>query len=139
MYTSTFVSADLRSGSFGAGSGTDTAKRNSMSVQKVDLSKEEDLAAAIKGVDAVMSCLGFGQNRGMCTPCTLYTDTIVVVTNAMRLVCISAWGSKGKEVRTCESQLVQNAAYLMSRGDVAKFMLMSLATDKYDRKTGGND
>nr|KAG5698464.1 hypothetical protein BaRGS_021994 [Batillaria attramentaria] len=170
-------------------------QHDNLQVQKVDLSKEEDLAAAIKGVDAVMSCLGVGQNRGMCTPCTLYTDTIVVVTNAMRLagvtrlVCISAWGSKdapglpfiygwvvkptilrnvladmgamedilsdhcpginytvvrppaltmdpvsGKEIRTCEGQLVQNASNYMSRGDVAKFMLMSLATDKYDRK-----
>nr|KAG5688124.1 hypothetical protein BaRGS_007583 [Batillaria attramentaria] len=161
-------------------------QHDNLQVQKVDLSKEEDLAAAIKGVDAVMSCLGVGQNRGMCTPCTLYNRyhrcrhqrqaaSWGDQADAPGLPFIYGWVVKptilrnvladmgemedilsdhcpginytvvrppaltmdpvsGKEIRTCEGQLVQNASNYMSRGDVAKFMLMSLATDKYDRK-----
>lgn len=69
-----------------------------LQVQKIDLSKEEDLVGPMKKVDAVLSALG--SRAGMFTPCSLYTDSITSITGAMRkanvkrLVCVTSWGSK---------------------------------------------
>nr|KAG5697574.1 hypothetical protein BaRGS_019795 [Batillaria attramentaria] len=73
-------------------------QHDNLQIQKVDLSKEEDLVGPMKGVDAVLSSLG--SRAGIWTPCSLYTDSIVTITGAMRkggvnrLICVTSWGSK---------------------------------------------
>lgn len=73
-------------------------QHENLQVQKVDLSEEEQLVGPLKGMDAVLSSLG--SRAGIWTPCSLYTDSIITITSAMRkagvnrLVCVTAWGSK---------------------------------------------
>ncbi|XP_071085039.1 flavin reductase (NADPH)-like [Haliotis cracherodii] len=73
-------------------------KHENLTVNKVDLAKEEDLVPHVTGSDAVLSCLG--APAGIWVPCSLYTDTIKTITGAMRkggvsrYVGMSAWGTK---------------------------------------------
>ncbi|KAK7090981.1 flavin reductase (NADPH)-like isoform X2 [Littorina saxatilis] len=67
-------------------------------IHKVDLTKPEEFATHLHGVDVVLSCLG--GRAGIFNPCSVYTDTIVPIVTAMRqanvkrLICITSWGAK---------------------------------------------
>ncbi|XP_046349214.2 flavin reductase (NADPH)-like [Haliotis rufescens] len=75
-----------------------TIKHENLTVVKSDIQTQEELVSPLTGCDAVMSCLGSRQS--IWSTVTLYTDTVKVITGAMRaagvsrFVAMASWGTK---------------------------------------------